>query len=240
MRLKTVALALFLMAACLPAYGQIISTSASEDTSGESKVQYHFMAGFASWDFEVPPEQDFVFDVSSATGPIVAADFTFNTAGSWSYGVGGWFATTDGDVSYGDLNPTTFSGTFDFELEQYSVYGSVNWKWLGLQLGWIPTKQSFKNDVCTFGCLPDPDDSFKTDDLNAYLTGSFGKGRFSGSAGLGMYSFDGDENVESGFATGSVKIAKGWRAEASAWYIGETDFGDDSALRLTLGVGYQF
>ena len=165
------------------------------------------------------------------------------------------------------------TGTLDGDLKLSEGHASLFYKDFGVQVGVVRTNSKLTDSVITksipagseglpLKSIEVAEDSSATDwDLyGVYRYAGQGMDRSFGlSAGAGIYAKSGstessqrageDQNVFSGFLTGTFELYKGFGVDVSYWYIAKTkaDFGTETPVtsknstnRFTIGFSYTF
>ena len=155
----------------------------------------------------------------------------------------------NGNPNVTDL-PYVFTGTQTF----YGVYGNLFYKNIGVQAGIVPIR---KTSTVVVESLGTGSDSRGQTDADLFVIGRFGRARWSGTVGAGLYRYGSraeselflapkstSGNAFSAFANTSVGLGRGVSLDASVWYTGAHNpttglakDGNDSQTRFTIGLG---
>jgi hypothetical protein len=258
--LRKFAYAVILTILSSPVGAQIISTSIPTGTqpgAGKSAT-FHLMGGYTYWNINALKSE--IQGLKGQNGFMVAGDLAFRAGESATIGVGGWFngiSTVDYNYAItvpGTAQVATINGSI--KPSAFSAYGNVFIKSVGVQVGLVRNKGEFSQTVAASNIPGLPagtatSDSGTSNDITAFgvyrIGSASGERRLGFSAGAGIYrSAADDENeveastVFSGFVNGSLGLYKGLTVDAAYWYIAASKGADDSANRLTVGLGYTF
>jgi hypothetical protein len=275
----------FTMAAlCLPATiasAQIISTMLPIEPpqpGGTSRAAAgQVMAGYASWEYGTDFYDRIVIESHGGTfagslrsGFIVAADFPFKlnqnvilTAGGW-YNRGGTRTAHDPAHNYhglaGEINVNIPDRVLTEQSSFSSVYGSVFYKWVGVQAGIVPVQirqtltvapnapvvsNRTQMDFDVFGVFRYTDTDFWVP-----VTFTIGVGGYRYSARDASLLVNGlyDEGTAqpasmaaSGFGNISLSLTRHLAFDFSVWATGANNTRlNDSQGRVTVGLGITF
>lgn len=157
-------------------------------------------------------------------------------------------------------------GVFETELTVVEGHAAVFYKGFGVQAGVVKTLSEFgRGRIVRLGgeavrfdeqLSLRNGDTIDVDVFAVYKT-RLAEDRVTLAVGAGAYRKQGEttgaalrlsdaKTVATGFASAGVRVFKGFSLDASFWYLAPTDAQDefnvpeDSATRLTLGVGYTF
>jgi hypothetical protein len=257
--------AVALMALCVPASAQIISTSVPKDISGkttEKKWSFHVMASpFAKWQindylvFDSASCRSFgaragetcagIVELDKTSKMLLAGEVAFHATHSLSLAAGGWYnkiGTAKPEVTFlsesGPLGAPIVVDTDQGSISE--LHGAVFYKDFGLQYGVIMVGHELLGG------------NSRTD-TDGYLVYKPSFGKVGLSVGLGGYSSGAFTDVDygdipsvshaAGFVTASVRLYKGLSVDGSFWYINKSkdakDLGvSDSMTRYMVGIGY--
>jgi hypothetical protein len=251
---------------------QIISTFVPPDTSaglsrdptqaapGSKRAAIHFMGGYTFWQFGLGPgkgEANANFSglgTGGHAGVIGAVDVVGNLSSRVTVGGGGWFNRIL-DYNYVEQSPYDDGPDLNTTLSVYSFYGTVFYRFIGVQVGVVPSKGTLT--ITPDATIGGPSHSYSHNqtDANVFGTVRGASSRWAVVAGAGWHRYgprvtdlhDGKSpsgNAFTAFATASYSVSRNASIDASFWYTGKDKnailwTGNANQSRVTIGFGFR-